>query len=276
MPWLETAARDFRYAARGLAQNPAFTAAAVFSLALGIGANTAVFSMYHSLMLRLLPVSNPGELVNLDRTGGWGRGFTSYPLYLEIRKCGDLFQGVIARSGMNQVRFRAGAPDRMETVQREYASGNYFAVLGVGATLGHLFTEADDRTPHAHPVAVLTFDFWNSRFAPSAVLGRILIVDGQPLTVIGVAARGFRGVEVEHHPDLWVPTMMSKGDIMEPGMNWVYLLARRRPDVPRRQVQAAIDVVLISARAPKSSFRFGITMGSTRIARLLLVLSSLH
>ena len=113
------------YAARGLARNPGFTAAAVFSLALGIGANTAVFSMFHSLMLRMLPVARPAELAESDRTGGWGRGFTSYPLYLEIRKRSDLFQGVLARSGVAKVRFRAGASDRLENVQREFASGNY-------------------------------------------------------------------------------------------------------------------------------------------------------
>ena len=111
--------------------------------------------------------------------------------------------------------------------------------------IGRLFTAGDNRTPHAHPLAVLAHDFWQRRFAADpAILGRTLVVDGQPLTVIGVAARGFRGVEVDHHPDLWEPAMMTGEEIMEPGMHWLWIMGRRRPDVSRRQVQAAMDVLL--------------------------------
>lgn len=108
IPWIETAAKDLRYALRGLGRSPGFTAAAVFSLALGIGANTAIFSLFHALMLRMLPVAHPEQLVTLYRTGGWGRGYSSYPLYLDIQKRTDLFQGVVARSGVDKVRFRYG------------------------------------------------------------------------------------------------------------------------------------------------------------------------
>ena len=105
LPLLEAAARDARYAVRGLRQNPGFTAAAVLSLALGIGANTAIFSLFHALMLRLLPVARPQELLSMYRTGGWGKGFVSYPLHLEIAGRTDLFNGVIARTGVSKVRF---------------------------------------------------------------------------------------------------------------------------------------------------------------------------
>src|ERR1017187_8326530 len=109
VPWLETAVRDLRYGLRGLRRTPGFTLAAVLSLAPGIGANTAIFSLFHTLMLRLLPVERPQELVSLYRTGGWGKGAVSYPLFQEIAKRNDLFAGVIARTGVDKVRFTATA-----------------------------------------------------------------------------------------------------------------------------------------------------------------------
>src|SRR5450755_3434285 len=101
--WLETAVRDLRYGLRGLRRTPGFTLAAVLSLALGIGANTAIFSLFHTLMLRLLPVEKPHELVSVYRTGCWAKGFVSYPLFQEIAKRSDLFTGVIARTGVGKV-----------------------------------------------------------------------------------------------------------------------------------------------------------------------------
>jgi predicted permease len=244
MPWLESAAKDFRLALRGLRQNKGFAAAAVLSLALGIGANTAIFTIFRALMLRTLPVSRPDELVTLYRTGGWGRGYSSYPLYLEVKKRTDLFQDAIARSGVDKARFRAGPSERVETVLREHVTGNYFGVLGVAPAIGRLIAEPDDRTQHAHPVAVLSYDFWQSRFAGDpSVLGQTIILTEQPLTIVGVAQRGFRGVELDRRPDVWLPVMMRRGDIMEPGSNWAWMMARRRPEVSREQVQAAVDVL---------------------------------
>ena len=236
LPWLETAAKDLQYAWRGLRQNKGFAAAAVLSLALGMGANTAIFTIFRALMLRMLPVERPSELVMLNRTGAWGRA-CSYPFYLELQKRTDLFQGVVARSDIQRVRFGA------ERARREFVSGNYFEVLGVGATVGRLIGPADNTTAHAHPVAVLSYNFWRARFAadPGAV-GRTITINDEPLTVVGVAARGFRGVEVDHEPDLWAPAMMRPGEILEPGSNWAWIVARRRPEINRTQVQAAIDV----------------------------------
>ncbi len=243
--WIETAGKDLRYATRGLRQNKAFAIAAVLSLALGIGANTAIFTLFRALMLRMLPVARPQELVTLYRTGGWGRGYSSYPLYLEIQKRGDLFQAVLARSSVDKVRFSTGAPGGAETVQREHVTGNYFQTLGVGAAIGRLIGDEDNRTPHAHPVAVLSYDFWQRRFGGDpGVLGRSVTVNEQPLTVIGVAGRGFAGVEVDHQADLWLPAMMRSGEIMDPGDHWAWIVARRRTEVPLRQIQAAVDVLL--------------------------------
>src|SRR5579862_1609173 len=245
LPWVETLAKDAVYGLRGLRRNPVFTAAAVLSLALGIGANTAIFSFINTLMLRMLPVEKPQELLNLYRTGGWGSGFASYPLYLEFRKHDDLFNGVFARSGADKVRFDPGGGNRVEFAQRELVSGNYFGVLGVKPAMGRLFTDEDNRAPQAHPLAVLSFEFWRNRLGQDpAILGRVLTVDEQRLTVIGVAAPGFRGVEVESHADMWVPAMMLRGNIMEPGMHWVWIMARRRPSVPKGRVQAAANTIM--------------------------------
>jgi predicted permease len=243
LPWIEIAAQDLRFAMRGLGRNKAFTTVAVLSLALGMGANTAIFTLFHTLLLRMLPVVRPQELSMLNRTGAWGRG-CAYPFYLETRKRTDLFQGVVARSDIDRVRFSRGG-NSIERARREYVSGNYFDVLGVGAAAGRVFGEQDNRTPHAHPVAVLSYNFWRARFGGDpGVIGRIVLVNEEPLTIVGVAARGFRGVEVDHEPDLWEPAMMRPGEIMEPGANWAWIVARRRPEVSRSKVQAAIDVLL--------------------------------
>lgn len=245
LPWLEAAVRDFRLALRSLRHNKGFAAAAVLSLALGIGANTAIFTIFRTVMLRSLPVSHPEELVTLYRTGGWGRGYSSYPLYLEIKKRTDLFQDVIARSGVDKGRFSTGQGDAVESVNREYVTGNYFAALGLAPAAGRLIAESDDKTQGAHPVTVLSYDFWQSRFGGDpSVVGRPIVLSEQPLTIIGVAQRGFHGIEVDRRADLWLPVMMRRGDIMEVGSNWAWIVGRRRPEVSRAQIQAAVDVLL--------------------------------
>ena len=206
VPWIEGLAKDARYGLRGLRRNPAFTLAAVLSLALGIGANTAIFSFVDTLMLRMLPVEKPEQLVNLYRTGGWGKGYASYPLYLEFRKHTDLFAGVFARSFAAKVRFDAGRSNSVQYVEREYVTGNYFDVLGVKPAIGRLFTDEDNRIPQGHPLVVLSYDFWRNRLAlDPAVLGRVLMVDEQPVTVIGVATPAFHGLDVESRADMCVP-----------------------------------------------------------------------
>ncbi len=161
---IEILAKDIGHAIRGLRRSPAFTIAAVLSLALGIGANTAIFSFIDRLMLHMLPVEQPEQLLSLYKTGGWGRGYASYPQYLAFRKHPELFNGVLARSGASKVRFDAAHNSHAEFVEREFVSGNFFDVLGVKPALGRVFTDADDRTPQGHPLAILSYDFWRSRF----------------------------------------------------------------------------------------------------------------
>lgn len=240
--WLERFAQDLRYALRVLRKSPGFTAVAVLSLALGIGANVAIFSLFNALMLRLLPVEHPEQLLSIYRTGGWGRGFASYPLYLALRERKDLFEGVLARSGVWKVRLGS---NRAEFVSREFVSGDYFRVLGIRPALGRLFTDEDTGTQGANPFVVLSYDFWQVRLGGDAsVLGRILHIDEQPLTVIGVAQPRFRGVVPERRADLWVPITMHRARIMDPHMHWVWLLARPKPDIEFRQLQTALDTFM--------------------------------
>ena len=245
-PWLESFAKDTRYALRGLRRSPGFTAAAVISLALGIGANTAIFSLFHTLMLRMLPVAHPEALVWINRTGGWGAETISYPLYKQIAARSGLFNGVIATNQEGKVRFRPRPSDREEFTEEEYVSGNYFQVLGIRPAIGRLFTAGDNRVQGGHPLAVISYDLWRSHYgADPAVLGGTVLVDEQPLTVIGVAAPGFRGVEVERRTEVWVPLMMyHHGDVSSPNMWWLRIIARARPDVPRRRLQAVLDIVM--------------------------------
>ena len=245
LPWLETFGRDLRYGLRALRLNPGFTIAAVLSLALGIGASAAVFSLFHALLLRMLPVRQPQELVSLYRTGGWGSGVTTYGVYREMRKRTDLFSGVIGSSRAEKVPLLAGQTDRLESAQREFVTGSYFSVLGVSPALGRLFTEDDDRTPRAHPFVVLSYDYWRTRFAadPTAV-GRRLVVDQDPVTVIGVAAPGFHGLAVDRPPDLWEPVTMTRANLEQPGLNLLWIAARRRPGLSLVRTQAAMDVVM--------------------------------
>src|SRR5580704_9333604 len=135
IPWIETVAKDVRYAVRGLRRNPGFTAAAVLSLALGIGANTAIFSLFHALMLRMLPVERPAELAIL-RVGKGGAGFASAALYQQLAERKDLFAGVLARSAGGRVRFFRNQGDRPESASSESVSTNYFDVLGLKPVLG--------------------------------------------------------------------------------------------------------------------------------------------
>ena len=245
LPLLETLGRDARYALRGLRHNPGFTAAAVLSLALGIGANSAIFSLFHTLMLRLLPVERPQELVSLYRTGGWGKGYVSYPLYQEIAKRTDLFTAALARTGVNKVRFTPRAGGRGEFIQREFVTGNYFQALGVTAAIGRVFTDDDNRVPGGHPVAILSYDLWRNQYgADPGVLGSKILVDERPLTVVGVAAPGFRGVEVERRAEIWMPVMMGEMNFSSPRTWWIWVMARRRPGVSPRQVQAALNVLM--------------------------------
>jgi predicted permease len=245
---------ELRYALRNLRKTPVFTAVAVGSLALGIGANTAIFSLLDQVLLRMLPVKNPQELVRLYFGQGPFRGSQrcnsdciSYPTYRDLRDRNQVFSGVLARWPM-PMSFAEG--DRTERVRGELVSGNYFDVLGVRPALGRMFTQDDDRQVNGHPLTILSYRFWQTRFAGDpSVLNRSVHVNGQPMTVVGVAAPGFLGVEVGRAVDVFVPMAMKP--VMTPNWNdldvrtsvWTYAIGRLKPGISPEAARASMQVL---------------------------------
>ena len=179
--------QDLRYAVRTLVKTPAFTLVVVLTLALGIGANTAIFSLTDQVLLRLLPVKSPEQLVVLDGPGAFqGRTFNngtfSYPMYRDFRDQNTVFDGILARFPTPLTLMTNGQAER---VNGELVTGNYFDVLGVRAQIGRTFTQDDDRTPGGHPVAILSHTVWMRRFAGNAgVLNSTVTLNGLPMTVV--------------------------------------------------------------------------------------------
>src|SRR5690242_3174037 len=203
---------DLRFALRTLAKSPVFTGVAVLSLALGIGANTAIFTLLDQILLRLLPVKHPEQLVLLTMRGphygsNWGMNAISYPMYKDFHDNNQVFSGMFCRF---PTATSLGYGNHTERVDAELVSGTYFAVLGVSAAMGRTFTPDDDRIPGGHPIVVLSYSFWQSRFASDrSIVGRNLIVNGRNMTIIGVAEPGFEGVELGFASKMFIPIMMK-------------------------------------------------------------------
>ena len=242
---------DVRLALRSWRKAPGFAGIAILSIALGIGANAAIFTLVDQVLLRVLPVGNPHELVQVTFTGSrygsnWGDGTElSYPVYKEIRDHNQVFAGVLARFG---AAFHLGASGRTERVAGELVSGNYFSVLGVGAALGRTISPEDDQLPGGHPVAVLSHGFWTSRFGSDrSIVGTTITVNGQPYTVIGVARQGFDGIELGRQTQVFVPLMMKAQitptwNALDERLNrWVKVFARLRPGVDAEQARASLE-----------------------------------
>jgi len=237
--------QDVRYALRQLRKNLGFTSVAVLTLALGIGANTAIFSLVNILMLRQLPVREPGQLVELlHRYPGEPHlnGF-SPQAYQLMRDQNHVFSGLIAAAYQPfHVRGEGLEP---QTVQGAYVGGNFFPVLGVKPAIGRLIGSEDDRTGDPSAVAVLSWSYWKSRFnLDPAILGKMMIVDDVPVTVVGVAPRRFSGLQVESGQDVWLPLALQS-TIVRGGLgSWsLWLLGRLKPGVSIHQAQAEIAVL---------------------------------
>ena len=204
--------QDLRYAFRTLRKAPLFTTVAVLSLAFGIGANTAIFTLVNQLILQMLPVRDPEQLVMLAGRGQHygsnnGPNVISYPMYQDIRDKNEVFQGMFCRYATG---FSLNYEGRTELIQGELVSGNYFPVLGVGAALGRVFTAQDDLMQGGHPIAVLSYGYWKSRFAADpGVIGKKIVLNGYPLTIVGVSREGFDGVEPGYAPQIRIPMMMK-------------------------------------------------------------------
>ncbi len=247
-----TLSSDFRYAWRMLGKSPGVTAVAVLSLALGIGANTAIFSVVNAILLTTLPVKAPQQLYLLTNNPS-PRGFNpswNYPDYVAMRDRNTSFSGLAGYSlGLQAVGMQASsAQDTTELTHGTFVSGNYFDVLGVTPAAGHLFSAADGRAPGASPYVVLSYAYWHNRFdGDTRVIGRKLWLNGYPMTVIGVSAPGFTGADVALKPDLFMPIMMKPQVSHEPfevwnnrHYWWMAVLGRVRPGTPLQKAEAEL------------------------------------
>ena len=262
---LESLGRDLRFGVRGLRRNPGFTAMAVLTLGLAIGANATIFSLIDQALMQTLPVRDPGQLVVMNFTGthpghlhseggdtpGHLHEF-SYPMYRDLRDRNTVLSGLIAESPLT---LGVTWNNHAEAVPAEMVSGNYFLTLGVRPAVGRLFVASDETTPGANPVAVLSFDYWKSHLAEAPVVGKTLLVNGTPFTIEGVAAPGFRSMVWGHTPDVFVPLSMEQVLTPDwPYMNdrlayWIDVAGRLKPDVTRAQTEASLNMLFLALRA---------------------------
>lgn len=302
MSVLSGTADDVRYAARTLRKSPGFTAAVILSLALGVGANTAIFSVVDALLLRPLPVRSPAELVIVGNTGrvnsvsagGAISDIASVPLYQNLRDNNRSFSGLAASGtplGLDVIvpEGTAPAPPRaassaaappaagtapanapasraVEHPRGRFVSSNYFSVLGVGTVAGVPFAADADKAPGADPVAVLSYGYWQRRFAGDrGVVGKTITVNNVPLTVVGVAARDFGGDAVGQTVDLWIPVMMQRA--LMPGrawldnwnVSWLLMYGRLKPNVTAEGAQGEMTTLVRHAMQTRVGTRGGPT-----------------
>ena len=243
--------QDLRYALRTLAKNPAFTLVAMATLALGIGANTAMFSLLDQVVLRLLPVSHPERLVIVRETGNhygnsYGPNTISWPMFEDLRDNNQVFSGMFCRF---PATVTLGYGDRAGQIPAELVSGSYFPILGVGAALGRTIAPDDDAVPDSQPVVVLSYSFWQSYFdGDRTIVGRMIALNGHAMTVIGVAQPGFDGVELGNPARVFVPIMMKTE--MTPHsdglkdrrrrLSWVTAYGRLKPGVNLERAQLSL------------------------------------
>jgi predicted permease len=243
--------RDLRYALRSLRKSPVFLAVAVLSLALGIGANTAIFTLLNQLVLAPLPVHDPEQLVMLAGRGkhyGGNNGpdRLSYPMYREIRDKNEVFSGMFCTYPATVSATFNGAT---ELIGADFVSGNFFPVLGIGAAAGRVFTASDDLIQGGHPLAVLSYGYWRSRFGGDrSIVGKPIVVNGRALTIVGVSAAGFDGVEPGRAPQIRIPVTM-KDDLPRSEFQrlnvdrfrWVQVFGRLKSGMTREKAQAGLQ-----------------------------------
>lgn len=252
--WLANGQRDLLYAGRLLRRNPVFAATALLSIALGIGASTAVFSLIDQVLLRRLPVSEPDRLVHFNwkgttLTSAYGYDYlNSYPLCRELQEQRDVFDGVVCRHPIT-VNLSIGQPP--QPVRAEIVSGSYFTVLGVQPRLGRLIEASDDLVPGGHPVLVVGEGYWRNQLASDPnVIGRKVSINGYPMTVIGVAPESFAGMDPLAAASVWMPATMAAqaGNIdaywdhlMNRRAAWLHVFGRLKPGITREAAKAGLE-----------------------------------
>jgi len=253
--WWEQIVQDVRYGFRSLRKSPLFTTIAILTLALGIGANTAMFSLLDQVVLRLLPVSHPDQLVIVRETGNhfgnsYGPNTISWPMFEDLRDHNQVFSGMFCRF---PATVNIGVTDRSEQISAELVSGQYFSILGVGAALGRTIAPDDDSVPDSAPVAVLSYSFWRSYFGGDPkIIGRTITLNGNAMTVIGIAQPGFDGVELGEPSKVFVPIMMKTE--MTPHsdglkdrrrrLSWVTTYGRLKPGITQQQAELSLQPLL--------------------------------
>ena len=259
---------DIRYALRQLRKSPGFTLTVIITLALGIGANAAVFTLFDQVLLRLLPVQEPKELVRFDWSGGFSGSMSSfggdtenhfnyfsYPMYKDLRDQNHVFQGVLAA---DKTGVGVSWHNQSESKDAEVVSGNYFQLLGLKPALGRLLTQQDDTAKNANPVVVLSYGYWKSRFgAARDVVGQTVLINGHPFTILGVAPANSDSAIGGYRPGVFIPISMV--EIAMPSMAprdnlnnhqsvWITLVARLKPGVSSSQARASLGPLWHSLR----------------------------
>ena len=257
-PGMNLLLQDIRFALRQLRKSPAFTLTVIITLALGIGANAAVFTLFDQALLRMLPVEKPRELVRFEWTGtfsgssssfgGDQHNFFSYPMYKDLRDHNQVFAGLVAadRTGVG-VSWR----NQAESEDAEVVSGNYFQVLGLRPAAGRLFTDQDDTVKNANSVLVLSYNYWQTRFSASRdVVGQIVLINGHPFSILGVAPQNFDSAIGGYRPGVFIPIsmvevampwMVPRDDLNNHQSIWLTLLARLKPGVVPAQAAASLE-----------------------------------
>lgn len=246
---------DLRYAVRSLLKSPVFLLVGVLSLALGIGANTAVFTLLDQVLLELLPVDNPQQLVQLKENGAFygsstGDNAFSYPIYQDLSSQNRVFSGMFCTS---QSPMSATFDNRSERALGELVSGTYFPVMGIRPELGRLFTTQEDGAPGTSPFAVLSYAYWQSRFAGDpSIIGKEIVVNNRKLTIAGVAKQGFDGIEPLFATQIYVPVTMAAQVLAEehPLENrrrrWIQVFGRLKAGITQARAQASLQPIFHS------------------------------
>ena len=252
---------DIRFAVRGLVRSPLFSIVAILSLALGIGANTAIFTLIDQILLRKLPVASPEQLVMLYQQGAhnggnMGQRMHSYPVYQEYQKRAEPLAEVLCR---RLAEASVSIDNQTERLEAEMVSGNYFSMLGVHAAVGRVFnSEEDDRTFQGHPVVVLSHDYWVRRFSRDpAVVGKKILVNNYPMTIVGVSAARFSGLDPARSPQIRVPIQMKPAVVPQwgwvhmddPRTRWVQVFARLKPGWTAKTAEAPLQTLFMQIRA---------------------------
>lgn len=255
--WLEKLGQDIRYSARSLAKNPTFSLVAIATLALGIGANTAMFSLLDQVVLHWLPVKQPERLVKVTVLGNnygntYGPDRISWPMFEDLRGGNEVFSDMFCSF---PTPVTVGDSERATRASADLVSASYFPVLGVGAALGRTIAPGDDSVPDGQPVVVLSHSFWRNYFnADPTIVGRTIVLNGHVMTIIGVAQAGFNGVELGLPAQMFVPIMMKtemtpyadglKDDRRR--LAWVAAYGRLKPGISAQQAQSSLQPLLHS------------------------------